>query len=186
MRKRYIVTILTALAIVAYLTLDDQDSPYNAVPDALTDQEPDYIIEGLEAENFDENGMLTQQISAAQAIHYPMNDTTELSKPTIVLHENNLPRWGVRSESGRLLGREKILLTGEVIIVPISEDSNTFSLTTANLNIDLIKRIAETEDKVIIESDNSELNSKGMTIHLDKQLVNFKSQVRGRHDPKAN
>jgi len=186
MRKRYIVTILTALAIVAYLTLDDQQSSSEVIPEALANQEPDYIIEGLDTESFDENGMLRQQIAAAKAVHYPKDDITLLTKPTILLHKNNLPRWGVKSNSGQLLNQERIELKGEVIIVPISADSNTFSLSTNSLNIDLNKQIADTDDTVIIESDSSELNAKGMTIYLDKQRVNFKSQVRGRHVPKVN
>lgn len=186
MRKRYIVTILTALAIVAYMTLSEQTSNEEIIPDALADQEPDYIIVGLETDSFDDQGLLTQQISAQKAIHYPKDDITLLEKPTVILHEENQPKWGVRSDSGRLLKDQVIDLNGEVIIVPLQSTGNDFSLTTASLHIDLQSQIADTDATVIIESDNSELNAQGMTIDLQKQLVNFKSQVRGRHVPKAN
>ena len=186
MRKRYIVTILTALAIVGYMTLDDQQELEVVISDTLADQEPDYIIEGLDAESYDEQGMLTQQISAEKALHYPQDDITVLEKPAVILHENNQPKWGVKSNSGRLLKNETIHLSGEVIILPLQSNGSDFSLSTASLNIDLIKQIADTDDTVLIESDNSQLNAQGMTIILDKQLVNFKSQVRGRHVPKTH
>lgn len=185
MRKRYIVTILTALAIVAYMTLDDRNASEEIITESLMDQEPDYIIEGLNSDSFDEQGNLIQQIAARKASHYPADDITLLEGPTVLLHENNLPKWGIRSNRGQLIKDQRILLEGEVIIVPLQSTGNDFSLTTASLNIDLQEKIADTDQTVLIESDTSELSAIGMTILLDKQLVNFKSQVRGRHVPKA-
>ncbi|NVK38708.1 MAG: LPS export ABC transporter periplasmic protein LptC [Gammaproteobacteria bacterium] len=185
MRKRYIVTILTALAIVAYMAVDDQHTTVEIVSQDLVDQEPDYIVHGLSADSFSEDGHLSQQINAVTATHYPADDITVLEKPALILYEAGNPKWGVRSESGRLLKQKDIHLTGDVIIVPLHESGGDFSLTTASLYIDLASQMADTDDKVSIESDSSELLATGMTIFLDKQLVTFKSQVRGRHDPKA-
>lgn len=185
MRKRYILTIVTAFAVAAYMSLDDQQTTVTDVPQDLIDQEPDYIIHGLSAESFSDDGLLSQQINAVSASHYPADDITLLDKPALILYEAGLPRWGVRSESGRLLKQNNIALSGDVIIVPLHESGGDFSLTTPSLRIDLASQMADTDDKVVIESDSSELLATGMTIFLDKQLVTFKSQVRGRHDPKA-
>ena len=185
MRKRYIVTILTALAMVAYLALDDHQSNVEIVAQDLIDQEPDYIVEKLSAQSYDKDGELAQQINAMKATHYPVDDITELEKPAIVLYEAGIPKWGVRSNSGRLLQQKKILLAGGVIVVPLNPAGGDYSLTTDSLDIDLDSQIADTDDKVVIESDSSELLTTGMTILLDKQFIEFKSHVRGRHDPKA-
>lgn len=185
MRKRYIVTILTALAVVAYLALDDHQTTTEIVAQDLIDQEPDYIIEKLSAESFSDNGDLTQQINAFKATHYPKDDITVLEKPSIMLYEAGIPKWGVRSNTGHLLQQKTIKLEGGVIVVPLSPQGGDFSLSTNRLNIDLVSQMADTDDKVVIESDRSELLATGMTILLDQQFVKFKSQVRGRHDPKA-
>ena len=184
MRKRYIVTILTALAIVAYMAIDDQSS-HDVTPSSTLEQEPDYIVQGLSAQSFSEDGLLTQEINAVSATHYPNGDITVLVKPAIILHENNLPKWGVRSESGRILKQKNIHLSGDVIIVPLHPGGAVFSLTTPSLHIDLDSQMADTEDNVVIESDSSELLATGMSINLKNQYVEFKSQVRGRHDPKT-
>lgn len=185
MRKRYIVTIITALAMVAYLALDDHQSSTEIVAQDLIDQEPDYIVNNLNAQNYDENGELSQQITATKATHYPNEDVTLLEKPAFILYQLGSPKWGVRSNSGRLLGQKRILLTGHVIIVPLSPTGGDFSLTTSSLDIDLEGQMADTDDPVAIESDSSELLATGMSIFLDKQFVQFKSNVRGRHDPQA-
>lgn len=185
MRKRYIVTILTALAMVAYLALDDHQAKVAIVAQDLIDQEPDYIVQKLTANSFSESGELSQQINALKATHYPNGDITVLEKPSIILYETGTPKWGISSDAGNLQQQNKILLKGSVIIVPLSPQGGDFSLTTDSLNIDLVSQMADTDDKVIIESDRSELLATGMTILLNQQFVTFKSQVRGRHDPKA-
>lgn len=185
MRKRYIVTILTALVMVAYLALDDHQASVEIVAQDLIDQEPDYIIKTFSAQSFDEDGELSQQITALKATHYPGDDTTVLEKPSMILYEAGTPKWGVRSQSGRLLKQSKITLDGGVIVVPLNPTGGDFSLTTTRLDIDLDSQMADTDTDVVIESDNSELLATGMTILLDKQFVKFKSHVRGRHDPKA-
>ncbi|MGR6873503.1 LPS export ABC transporter periplasmic protein LptC [Pseudomonas sp. HK3] len=185
MRKRYILTILTALAVVAYLALDDHQATVEIVAQDLIDQEPDYIVENLAAHSFENNGELSRKINALKATHFPKNDITELKEPSIILYEAGEPRWGVRSDTGHLQQQKNILLKGNVTIVPLSPKGGDFTLSTNSLNIDLISQIADTDDPVAIESQYSELLATGMTILLDTQFVKFKSQVRGRHDPKA-
>jgi len=46
MRRRYIVTIITALVVAAYLTLDEEQDNKKIALDA-TQSEPDYIISGF-------------------------------------------------------------------------------------------------------------------------------------------
>ncbi|MAA72560.1 MAG: LPS export ABC transporter periplasmic protein LptC [Bermanella sp.] len=185
MRKRYIVTILTALAMVAYLALDDHQASIEIVAQDLIDQEPDYIIESFNAQSYGEGGELSQQVTAHKATHYPGDDSTILEKPSMILYEAGVPKWGVRSVSGRFLKQTSITLAGGVIIVPLNPAGGDFSLTTDSLDIDLASQMADTDDDVVIESDTSELLATGMTILLDQQFVKFKSHVRGRHDPQA-
>lgn len=186
MRKRYIATILTALVVVAYMTFDDHSRSVDIVSESLEYQEPDYMIQDLDLQSFNKQGLLVQQISAISATHFPKNDTTLLAKPNIIIHENSLPKWGIQSGSGRLLKDKAIHLEEDVLIVPMQSNGNDFSLTTNSLFIDLEKQIADTDDSVSIESDTSELTAKGMIVYLDTQKVEFKSQVRGRHVPETH
>lgn len=184
MRKRYIATILTAFGVVGYLAMDDSHDPIKVQNGNTQSAEPDYMINGLSAENYSGDGKLTQQIDAIKAIHYPNSDTTVLTEPSVVVHKNDLPRWGIRSNTGNLKSNQILTLEGDVLIVPM-EDGNTLSLSTEELTVDLNKHVADTEKPVIIESDFTELRAIGMTLNLDAQQANFKSQVRGKHVPNA-
>ena len=102
MRKRYIATILTAFGVVAYLAMDDSHEPIKVQNGNTQRAEPDYIINDLSAENYGKDGKLTQQIDAIKATHFPDSDTTVLTEPSVVVHKNDLPRWGIRSNTGSL------------------------------------------------------------------------------------
>ena len=184
MRKRYIATILTAFGVVRYLAMDDSDTQSKPQNDASISQEPDYIIEGLSAEDYGSDGSRTQQIDAVNATHFPGSDTTVLTEPSVVVHKNNLPRWGIRSFEGILNKQEVLQLNGGVLIVPM-EDGNTLSLTTESLAVDLKNNTADTDSSVLIESDTTELQAVGMSLNLSTQQAQFKSQVRGKHVPAA-
>ena len=185
MRKRYIATTLTAFAVVAYLAMDDSDENRPLQVDKQGKAEADYFIENLSAENYNKDGSLSQQIDAARATHYPDTDTTILQEPSIVVHENQAPQWGIRASEGTLRKNQQLNLNGNVLIVPMSK-GNTLSLSTESLDVDLSKHIADTNDEVLIESDTTELQAIGMKLDLDAQQAYFKSQVRGKHDPNAN
>ena len=184
MRKRYIATILTAFGVVGYLAMDDSQDPIKVRNGNTQSAEPDYIIQGLSAENYDKDGKLSQQIDAVKATHYPDSDKTVLTEPSVVVHKNNLPRWGIRSYTGTLSGKQDLQLKGDVLIVPM-EDGNTLSLSTEELHVDLDKHIADTDKAVLIENSSTELQAVGMSLDLNTQQANFKSQVRGKHTPNA-
>ena len=184
MRKRYIATILTAFGVVGYLAMDDSSSPTKVQNGNTQSSEPDFIIHGLSAENYGKDGKLSQQIDAITATHFPDTDTTVLTEPSVVVHKNELPRWGIRSNTGKLDSQQMLQLEGDILIVPM-EEGNTLSLSTQELNIDLNKHVADTDKAVLIESDTTELQAIGMSLDLNTQQANFKSQVRGKHVPDA-
>ena len=115
MRKRYIATTLTAFAVVAYLAMDDSDENRPLQVDKQGKAEADYFIENLSAENYNKDGSLSQQIDAARATHYPDTDTTILQEPSIVVHENQAPQWGIRASEGTLRKNQQLNLNGNVL-----------------------------------------------------------------------
>ena len=183
MRRRYIVTILTALAVVAYLALDDKQTGPTSNAQQAIEQEPDYIIKGLKAQNYNEFGQLERQIDAISARHYPIDDSTKLIKPSVILRQGKEPQWEVKAQQGNLLQGQMLNLDGQVQILPLQKSGGQFSLKTEHLSVDLKQQMADTDTQVLIESPSTELTAKGMNLDLVKQQAKFKSQVRGIHDP---
>lgn len=185
MRRRYIVAILTALGIVAYLALDDGSGGADLLSDHQEIHEPDYIINGVSVEHYGKKGLLDQQIDAQSATHFPSKNITLFDAPSVILREGENALWGVRANQGKLEGDDVLILTGSVQVVPIGPEKEAFSLATERLSIDLHKEIADTDAQVNIESVSTKLVAQGMSLNLATEQVQFKSKVRGQHDPKA-
>lgn len=182
MRRRYIVTIITALVVAAYLTLDEEQDNKKIALNA-TQSEPDYIISGLSLENYNDKGLLNQQIESESATHFPHDNSVVFEQPKIILRQGSTPQWGITSNNGQLIQDKQLVLTGNIQVVPMQEDEGAFSLSTEKLTIDLEKQIADTDSKVLIESDKTKLTAIGMKMNMNDQVTTFKSQVRGIHDP---
>lgn len=182
MRRRYIVTIITALVIAAYLNLDEKQDNIK-IKEAAIQSEPDYIIQGLSLESYGSKGKLNQQIESDTASHSPHNDTVSFTQPRLILRQGSIPQWGVTSTTGKLIKDQLLILNGNVQIVPMQENAGEFSLSTEQLNIDLQKHIADTDTLVVIESPLTTLQSVGMQMNLKDQVTRLKSQVRGLHVP---
>jgi lipopolysaccharide export system protein LptC len=183
MRRRYIVTIITAFIVAYYFSQDEERVDKQVAHDAIK-AEPDYFIEGLELSNYGKEGSLKQQIDADKATHYSDTNSILFEKPRVILREGSLPLWGVTSSEGQLIKGEILILTGNVQIVPLQKTAGEFSFSTESLNINLTQQIADTDSKVIIESDSTKLTANGMNMNMGNQTTQFKSKVRGLHDPK--
>ncbi len=181
MRRRYIVAILTAIGVVGYLAVDDKQSNTSETAIKAMELEPDYIISGLHAQHFNKEGQLDRQINAEHATHYPNNNNTRLIKPHIKLTSAPTKQWDLTAKQGDLISDQALNLQGDVLLEPIKQDGEQFSLSTQALNIDLNRQIADTDESVTIANQNTKLQAVGMKMDLDKQTVQFKSQVRGHH-----
>ncbi len=172
MRRRYIVTILTAIGVVGYLAVDDKQlGPISNAQQAIQ-QEPDYIIQDLKARHYNADGQLDRTVQASTAHHYPFDDRTKLLAPALTLHQGDQAQWQVSSQQGKLLQGEMLDLDGDVQVSPQQQDAGIFSLNTQHLSID-------------ISSPSTKLTATGMKLDMIKQQASFKSHVRGIHNPNA-
>ncbi len=185
MRRRYIVTILTAIGVVGYLALDDKQlGPISNAQHAIQ-QEPDYTVKGLRAQHYNAQGQLDRMIQADEASHYPFDDRTQLDNPNLTLHQSAQPQWQVSAQKGTISKAQILELNGDVQVAPLQKSAGTFSLNSPHLSIDLERQIADTDKSVIISSPNTHLTATGMNLDMVKQQAKFKSTVRGTHDPHA-
>jgi len=184
-RRRYIVTILTAIAVVGYLAFDDkQQGPTGNTKQAIQ-QEPDYIVTGLSAQHYNTEGQLDRVIKADSAHHYPLDDSTQLDNPNLALYQLGQPQWQISAQSGTLNQGQTLELNGHVQVNPRQQSAGDFSLSSPHLSIDLEQQIADTDKPVIISSPSTKLTAIGMNLDMVKQQAQFKSTVQGIHDPNA-
>lgn len=181
MRKRYILSIVTALGIAGYLAFNDNpDNSFSGTAD--TAQEADFIIKGLASATYGNDGSLNQQLDAQSAQHFP-DDTTQLEQPNVIIYNEQRASWGVKAQQGNIKKQNQINLMGDVQAIPLETDGSQFSLQTQTLSVNVAEQTAHTQDAVILESDQNQITATGMSLNLKTQTASFNNQVRGVHEP---
>ena len=66
--------------------------------------DPDYMINNFTTTSYNREGATESVLSAAQMLHYPDDDSTELLRPHVVQTRPSKPRLTVSAERGALVG----------------------------------------------------------------------------------
>jgi len=157
-----------------------EEPEYEPQPDS-----PDFHLEHFTATTMGPDGKPDKRLSAEHMVHYPADDSTELTRPRMTVFDEDRPPWHIRSETGWVSGdREIVLLNGEVKIDrSAAEEVRSLHLTTRNLRVQPEQNYAETDEYVYAESDNSWVESTGMQAWLKKPMrIKLLAKVRGRYE----
>ncbi len=145
----------------------------------------DYYVRDFTTTLMGEKGEPFRQLSAELMVHYPDDDTTELTKPLITMFEQRTPEWKIRSEAGWLSGDgDLLLLQGKVTIDrPKTSTQDPVRIVTSNLRVQPNQNYAETEEQITIDTLDNRITSKGMQAWLTKPLrIKFSANVRGQYE----
>ena len=148
---------------------------------------PDFYLEHFTATTMGQDGRPDKRLSAERMVHYPADDSTELTQPRMTIFDADRPPWKIRSETGWVSGdREIVLLNGEVKIDrSVAEGIRPLHLTTSNLRVQPEQNYAETDEYVYADSDGSWAESTGMQVWLKKPMrIKLLANVRGRYEVK--
>ena len=108
--------LMLALALLTFYlerTVREDDSP-----PALRRHDPDYLVTNFTTTTYNRDGAAETVLSAAQMMHYPDDDTTELVAPRVVQAKPNEPRLTVRADRGQLSrDGDEIFLYDNVLLV---------------------------------------------------------------------
>lgn len=155
-------------------------------PDTVSEEHKmDYYVGNFTTTLMGQDGKPFRRLRAVRMVHYPDDDTTELTEPYITLFEETIPMWKIQSDTGWLSGDgDLLLLQGNVIIDrPKTATQNPVHMVTSNLRIQPNQNYAETEEEITIDNSGNRIKSKGMQAWLTKPLrIKFSANVRGRYE----
>jgi len=146
---------------------------------------PDYYLNNFTAVTMSDSGKPDKSLSADKMVHFPDDDTTELSNPRMTIHDDEAPPWEVRSEAGWVSGdKELILLQGKVNIDRAAAPGiRPFHIITRNLRVQPSNNYAETDAHAEAKSRKDWVESKGMQIWFAQPVrVKLLANVRGRYE----
>lgn len=145
----------------------------------------DYYLKQFTAVTMGEDGKPEKSLSADEMVHFPDDDTTELSRPKMTIYDGERPPWKVRSETGWVSGdKELVLLQGKVDIErPAAPGVRPFHVVTNDVRVQPNNNYAETDAYTLTKSRNDWVESTGMQIWFAQPIrVKLLAKVRGRYE----
>ncbi|MES9965354.1 MAG: LPS export ABC transporter periplasmic protein LptC [Candidatus Sedimenticola sp. 20ELBAFRAG] len=148
---------------------------------------PDYFLEGMTTIQMDLDGTPDQELWAERMVHYPDDDSTELTTPRLKLYDKEKPPWRLQAESGWVSGDgDLVLLHGKVKIDrSAAPDVKPIHIVTRDLRVQQEQNYAETDAKITIRTDTDRMEGTGMQAWFNEPVrLKLLANVRGRYEAK--
>jgi lipopolysaccharide export system protein LptC len=183
---RLVGLVLLAGVAALSLWLNRQFEPVREPPAAVTRGAPDYYVHDFVVSAMDEAGHLRDRLRADTLYHFPLEDASELARPSMELYREDAPPWRIDAEEGRIYGQgELVLLLGEVHIrrAASPQTGPAVEVLTRELRVRPAERYAETDQPVTLLRNGTRIDAVGMRANLLEGRLELLAAVRGRHDP---
>lgn len=144
--------------------------------------ESDYYLEQFKTRKFDAAGNIEYEVSGQTLAHYPIDDRSEITKPSVVMHREDI-KWTIDSKAGDLEKNPAIFtLQGDVTVERINADSPPIIIRTEELSILTDTNEVRTDKAIEIVSETWQLRSIGLQSSLNEGKLNLLSTVTGRYE----
>jgi lipopolysaccharide export system protein LptC len=173
------------LALAALTFWLDRAVREEEVPTAARRHDPDYILSNFTTTTYNGAGTAESMLSAAQMVHYPDDDTTELVSPLMVQTKPDEPRLSVRANRGTLSRNgDEIFLYEDVVLTRDATPANPAArMTTEFLHVLRDRSLVRTDKPVRIVEEHRSLSGRGMEYDNESRKLVLHGDVRGRFEP---
>jgi lipopolysaccharide export system protein LptC len=174
--------LMLALALLTFYlerTVREDDAP-----PALRRHDPDYLVSNFTTTTYNRDGVVETVMSAAQMVHYPDDDTTELFSPRVVQAKPNEPRLTVRADRGQLSrDGDEIFLYGAVLLVrEATPDKPEGRMTTEFLHILRDRSLVRSDRPVKFVEGGRSLTGRGMEYNNESRELLLRHDVQARFE----
>ncbi|HET7262284.1 MAG TPA: LPS export ABC transporter periplasmic protein LptC [Casimicrobiaceae bacterium] len=184
--------LLAGLAALTYW-LDAQIQPQAPRTDGSKRHDPDLFLQDFRALTFDAAGNLRESLTAKRAEHYPDDDSTLLTAPTLLLTQTGHPALSVTANQGIVAGdRDSGEFKGDVRVVREADStaagkdaSGPVTLTTESLHVQANEQRVDTRAAVTIVEPRGIIRGRGLTYDNKTHILHIDSNVSGSLAPRA-
>jgi lipopolysaccharide export system protein LptC len=178
------LALMFALALLTFYlerAVREDDSP-----PAMRRHDPDYFLANFTTVTYNKEGAAESTMSAAKMVHYPDDDSTELTGPRFVQSKPREPRVTVKAERGMLSrsGEEIFLYDNVELVREADGEKPEARMTTSFLHVVRDRSLARTDREVLIVEAERSLEGLGMEYNYDSGQLLLHSNVRGRFVPR--
>lgn len=146
---------------------------------------PDVMVQELSVKQFNEQGQLVNHLTTPYLEHIPSKDTYTLTKPVILVRQQNQPQWLIHSDKAiAISGGDKITFLDNVIIDQQAEGNRPASqFRTDSISYFPKLQKAITHHYVVFEQPGTLVESMGMEAFLAEKKIKLLKRARGRYVP---
>jgi len=182
LKKILAFTVVASVAFFSWWLNEKNISPQKSLDSDLR-HDPDYFAEGLVVYSLDASGKPQHQLQAEHLYHYPDDKSTQLTRPHLVLYQDQNPDWVIDAAEGLVISNsDEVFLSGGVVAERTQEGTNApLKLTTEDLLIHPDKKHAQTDKNVLLQDKFSTTHATGMKVNIENNTIIFLSNVRGQY-----
>ena len=193
MQKIGLIIVPGIITITLFVGINSFETLSNEVDARITNLDFNAYSEGINTILYDTEGNINYTLQAERQVHYN-DDSTELEKPFIRVHQKRDSRWSIVANSGRILASKttadgalkRIELNGDVQVYSLDEFGNRTVMSTEFLTLNMKSEILETDHPVTIITSALQQSSIGMVARLRTDEINLLREIRGRYDQAKN
>jgi lipopolysaccharide export system protein LptC len=177
------LALMLSLALLT-LWLEHQVHLEDAQHPSLRRHDPDYIVNNFTSTTYNGAGNVEAVLSAAKMMHYPDDDSTEITAPRVMQSKPQQARFTVRADRGTLSreGDEIFLYDNVVLVREAFESHPEARMTTSFLHIVRDRALARTDREVLFEEQGRSLKGRGMEYHNATRELFLRNDVRGQYE----
>lgn len=182
--RAWSVMLPLLLLLGATYWLDQQVQPLPPQADDSKRHDPDYIIDDLSATTLDEHGTPHYLLAAQQMIHYPDDDSTQMTEPRLTSLYPDRPPTHVSAKRGKISSKgDQVFLYDDVKVVrDASATQSPMTLTTSYLHVLPDQDLVDTDQPVTIVNDSTVVTGIGMKLNNKTGVAQLLAQVRSEHE----
>lgn len=150
--------------------------------------DPDTVIEGLQAAQLDAEGRPLYRLEAARLVHYPDDDTTEISAPRLRYTPAEEAPVTLVAKRGKLLGKGDVIeLYDDVRVERAADDSAPgWSAEMPRLTAYPSEARATTTSDFVFLQGAARLTGTGFTFNQRARTLDLHANVRGEMPPRSS
>ena len=142
----------------------------------------DYYLEEFSTRKFDGSGNIEYEVTGQTLAHYPIDDRSEITQPSVVLHRDAV-QWTIDSKIGQLLKNPSVFtLQGDVVLKRESTSNEVLTIRTEEISILTDENEVKTDKPIEIVAETWQLSAIGLQSSLNEGKLNLLSSVTGRFE----
>jgi len=177
------LTLMVSLALITFwldrAVRDEESAP------SLRRHDPDYLVTNFTTTTYNRAGAAESVLSAEQMVHYPDDDSTELTAPRVLQAKPDEARFTVRADRGKLSREgDEIFLYDNVVLVREAEPTRPEArMTTEFLHVLRDRSLVRTDKPVRIVEGSRSLSGRGMEYNNESRELLLRHDVVVRFEP---